>query len=43
MVHHPDAKSFQDALDLPCDLCIRLYKAFSMIPLSKQIVTELTF
>jgi len=35
MVHHPDAKSFRDALDLPCDLCIRLYKAFSMILLLK--------
>lgn len=27
-VHHPDAKSFQEAVELPCDICIRLYKAF---------------
>ncbi|KAL1791772.1 hypothetical protein ACET3X_009523 [Alternaria dauci] len=27
-IHHPDAESFQRALDLPCVICIRLYKAF---------------
>ena len=27
-VHHDDAKSFQKALELPCDFCVRLHKAF---------------
>ena len=27
-VHHGDADSFQEALELPCDVCVRLYKAF---------------
>ena len=28
-VHHHDATSFQEALELPCDFCVRLHKAFS--------------
>jgi len=27
-IHHPDTESFQQALELPCVICIRLYKDF---------------
>ena len=27
-IHHVDAESFQRALELPCSICTRLYKAF---------------
>jgi len=27
-VHHVDTESFQYALELPCDFCVRLHKAF---------------
>jgi len=29
-VHHVDADSFQEALEIPCDVCVRLYKAFDI-------------
>jgi hypothetical protein len=28
-VHHPDANSFREALELPCDICIRFHKTFN--------------
>ena len=28
-IHHPDANSFQEALELPCDICIRFHKIFN--------------
>jgi hypothetical protein len=27
-VHHPTAKSFQEAIELPCDICVLAHAAF---------------